>query len=33
MAEPMRIRAQASGTHAVVRVLMKHVSETPKRKD
>jgi sulfur-oxidizing protein SoxZ len=33
MAEPMRIRAQASGSHAVVRVLMNHEMESGQRKD
>ena len=33
MAEPMRIRAQASGSNAVVRVLMSHEMETGQRKD
>ena len=33
MAEPMRIRAQASGNGAVVRVLMNHEMETGQRKD
>jgi sulfur-oxidizing protein SoxZ len=33
MAEPMRIRAQASGGNAVVRVLMAHEMETGQRKD
>ena len=33
MAEPMRIRAQASGANAVVRVLMSHEMETGQRKD
>jgi sulfur-oxidizing protein SoxZ len=33
MAEPMRIRAQASGSGAVVRVLMNHEMETGQRKD
>ena len=33
MAEPMRIRAQASGGNAVVRVLMSHEMETGQRKD
>ena len=33
MADPMRIRAQASGGSAVVRVLMSHEMETGQRKD
>lgn len=33
MAEPMRIRAQAQGDHAVVRVLMSHEMENGQRKD
>lgn len=33
MAEPMRIRAQAQGGNAVVRVLMSHEMETGQRKD
>jgi sulfur-oxidizing protein SoxZ len=33
MADPMRIRAQASGDKAVVRVLMAHEMETGQRKD
>jgi sulfur-oxidizing protein SoxZ len=33
MADPMRIRAQASGGNAVVRVLMSHEMETGQRKD
>lgn len=33
MADPMRIRAQASGGNAVVRVLMAHEMETGQRKD
>lgn len=33
MADPMRIRAQASGGNAVVRVLMGHEMETGQRKD
>ena len=33
MAEPMRIRAQTSGPHAVVRVLMNHEMESGQRKD
>jgi sulfur-oxidizing protein SoxZ len=33
MADPMRIRAQASGGNAVVRVLMVHEMETGLRKD
>jgi len=33
MADPMRIRAQASGDKAVVRVLMSHDMETGQRKD
>lgn len=33
MADPMRIRAQASGDKAVVRVLMSHEMETGQRKD
>jgi sulfur-oxidizing protein SoxZ len=33
MADPMRIRAQASGGKAVVRVLMSHEMETGQRKD
>jgi sulfur-oxidizing protein SoxZ len=33
MADPMRIRAQASGNNAVVRVLMSHEMETGQRKD
>ena len=33
MADPMRIRAQAQGTNAVVRVLMSHEMETGQRKD
>ena len=33
MADPMRIRAQASGSNAVVRVLMAHEMETGQRKD
>ena len=33
MADPMRIRAQASGPGAVVRVLMSHEMETGQRKD
>jgi sulfur-oxidizing protein SoxZ len=33
MADPMRIRAQASGDKAVVRVLMNHEMETGQRKD
>ncbi|MBI3367082.1 MAG: thiosulfate oxidation carrier complex protein SoxZ [Burkholderiales bacterium] len=33
MADPMRIRAQATGDKAVVRVLMNHEMETGQRKD
>ncbi|MDE2604527.1 MAG: thiosulfate oxidation carrier complex protein SoxZ [Burkholderiales bacterium] len=33
MADPMRIRAQANGDKAVVRVLMSHEMETGQRKD
>ena len=33
MADPMRIRAQASGGNATVRVLMAHEMETGQRKD
>ncbi|MDH4288025.1 MAG: thiosulfate oxidation carrier complex protein SoxZ [Aquincola sp.] len=33
MADPMRIRAQASGSKATVRVLMAHEMETGQRKD
>ena len=33
MADPMRIRAQANGDKAVVRVLMAHEMETGQRKD
>lgn len=33
MAEPMRIRAQAQGGNAVVRVLMSHEMESGQRKD
>ncbi len=33
MADPMRIRAQASGGNALVRVLMSHEMETGQRKD
>ena len=33
MADPMRIRAQASGDKATVRVLMSHEMETGQRKD
>ena len=33
MADPMRIRAQAAGDKATVRVLMSHEMETGKRKD
>jgi sulfur-oxidizing protein SoxZ len=33
MADPMRIRAQAAGTNATVRVLMAHEMETGQRKD
>ena len=33
MADPMRIRAQASGDKAVVRVIMSHEMETGQRKD
>ena len=33
MADPMRIRAQAQGANAVVRVLMSHEMETGQRKD
>ena len=33
MADPMRIRAQASGGNATVRVLMAHETETGQRKD
>ena len=33
MADPMRIRAQAQGNGAVVRVLMNHEMETGQRKD
>jgi sulfur-oxidizing protein SoxZ len=33
MADPMRIRAQAQGSNAVVRVLMSHEMETGQRKD
>lgn len=33
MADPMRIRAQASGNSATVRVLMAHEMETGQRKD
>ena len=33
MADPMRIRAQASGDKATVRVLMSHDMETGQRKD
>jgi sulfur-oxidizing protein SoxZ len=33
MADPMRIRAQSSGSGATVRVLMSHEMETGQRKD
>ena len=33
MADPMRIRAQASGDKATVRVLMSHTMESGQRKD
>ncbi len=33
MADPMRIRAQASGGNAIVRVLMAHEMETGQRRD
>ena len=33
MADPMRIRAQAAGGNATVRVLMSHEMETGQRKD
>ena len=33
MSDPMRIRAQTSGSNAVVRVLMSHEMETGQRKD
>jgi sulfur-oxidizing protein SoxZ len=33
MADPMRIRAQADGGNAIVRVLMSHEMETGQRKD
>ena len=33
MADPMRIRAQAQGSNAVVKVLMQHEMETGQRKD
>ncbi len=33
MADPMRIRAQAAGENATVRVLMSHEMETGQRKD
>ena len=33
MADPMRIRAQAQGGNALVRVLMSHEMETGQRKD
>ena len=33
MAEPMRIRAQAAGDKATVRVLMTHEMESGQRKD
>jgi sulfur-oxidizing protein SoxZ len=33
MADPMRVRAQAQGSNAVVRVLMAHEMETGQRKD
>ena len=33
MADPMRIRAQATGDKAMVRVLMAHEMETGQRKD
>ena len=33
MADPMRIRAQAQGSGAIVRVLMSHEMETGQRKD
>jgi sulfur-oxidizing protein SoxZ len=33
MADPMRIRAQANGDKATVRVLMSHVMESGQRKD
>ena len=33
MADPMRIRAQAAGGNAIVRVLMSHEMETGQRKD
>jgi sulfur-oxidizing protein SoxZ len=33
MADPMRIRAQAAGDKATVRVLMSHEMETGQRKD
>ena len=33
MADPMRIRAQAAGDRATVRVLMSHEMETGQRKD
>jgi sulfur-oxidizing protein SoxZ len=33
MADPMRIRAQASGDRATVRVLMSHEMETGQRRD
>ena len=33
MSDPMRIRAQAAGSNAIVRVLMSHEMETGQRKD
>ena len=33
MSDPMRIRAQAAGSNATVRVLMSHEMETGQRKD
>jgi sulfur-oxidizing protein SoxZ len=33
MADPMRVRAQAQGANAVVRVLMAHEMETGQRRD
>ena len=33
MPDPMRIRAQASGSNAIVRVLMSHEMESGQRKD
>ena len=33
MADPMRIRAQAAGNNATVRILMSHEMETGQRKD